>query len=145
MAGVTCGVGPSQIASAPCPNQWPGDAVVVAALAISGVVIFAVVVAFAFVLLATDFNFFFSCGMRAAIMRFHSSLSWAIAIMSCSGRWHGTSMNRFPSLPISYCLTAARYSMRFGPILNICPSHLALVRRIAATKSKVLVLLFVSS
>ena len=87
----------------------------------------------------------FSCGILAATILFHADLSFAIVTISCSERWQGTSMKRFASLPIEYCLIAARYKSLWGPIRSICPSHLARVRRTAATRSNVRVRALASS
>ena len=115
-------VGESQTASAPTPIQRPHVVVAVASS-----------------------RSFRSCGMHAVIICRHPSRSWAAVTISVRVRWQGTSMNRLPSVPISYCRIATRYSRRSGPIRRICPSHRALVRLMAATRSKVRVRTLASS
>ena len=86
-----------------------------------------------------------SWGMLSAIICFHPTRFCAISIISSSVRWWGTSINRFPALPSLYCCSATRCSSRLGPIRRMWPSHLALVRLIAATKSNVCVRTLASS
>ena len=77
--------------------QWPsaavarvGGAVVVVVEVVEGAVACSVVVGVGGGALA--------CGMAAAIICFQWSLSCAMVMMSCRGRYAGTSINRLPSL-----------------------------------------------